>query len=226
MTEPGVPPSHSNAVLEGLAEILNLAHVGNDMQVKNFGVWRNHNWLSNNTLLDYQSVDWYIGYALDKSRNQLHCGKLMEALVTEPWQEAEPHLDVLVLKSDLYDTGKNAVSWCFGYGIEGYMAISSVNRFQKWLPNDLALQVECFKTIVMHEVGHMLGLPNSNRRDIEDNLGWHCINNNCIMRQGLNIQAWIRITEDRLRSDTPLCPHCQQDLRNYVASQNKKAVVS
>ena len=213
MFEEDVSSIQQNLVLQGVAEILNLAKVGNSVQVKNFGIWRNTNWLTGNILNAYQSVDWYCGYSRNKERNQLHCGKLYEAITTEPWQETQPHHDILILKSDLYD---NDVNWCFGYAVLGQMAVSSVYRFEKWLHNDYSMQRECFKTIIMHEVGHMLGLVNENRTDIEYNLGWHCTNNNCIMRQGLTINAWVQYTHERLNMGKSLCPHCQSDLRNHI----------
>lgn len=223
MFQVGLPTDVINAACHGIAEMLTIANLSG--KVKNFGVWRSSNWLTGNTLNAYESVDWYCSYALDENRNQLHCGKLMEALVAEPWQQNEPHLDIVILKDDLFDTGNNACNWCLGYGVRGYMAISSFNRIQN-VSNNRRIQLECFKTIVMHEVGHMLGLVNENRTDIVDNLGWHCTNNKCIMRQGLRVYDWVQYTFERQQSSSPLCLHCQQDLRNYVSSQTIKAIPS
>jgi predicted Zn-dependent protease len=222
MFEEGVSPAQMTLILQGIAEMLNAAQVGNNVQVKNFGVWRNTNYVSGNTLLAFQSVDWYVTHAMDRARNQIHCGKLAKSLRIEPWQEAQPHYDVLVLKSDLYD---GDVDWCFGYSIPG-QAITSVHRFEKWLSDDRYIQDECFKTVVMHEIGHMLGIVDETRKDITYNLGWHCIHPNCIMRQSENIDLCQLHTYDRLISEQTLCPSCQRDLRNHVLSLNQKAVVS
>lgn len=221
MFQDGLSTDVTTIACQGIAEMLTLANVVGKVKVKNFGVWRSPNWRTGNTLNAYESVDWYCNNALDKSRNQLHCSKLAMSLITEPWQKLEPHYDVVILKDDLYD---DDTSFVFGYSWGG-QAVSSFCRFQKYV-TDKRMQLEVFKTIVMHEVGHMLGLVNENRNDIVYSLGWHCTHGKCLMRQGLELNAWIQYTHDRLQSSSPLCSHCQEDLRNYVSWQSSKAAVS
>ena len=216
MFESGISPVQQSLVLQGLREILKLANTHESVKVKNFGIWRNTNWLSGKTLEPYQSVDWYCNQAFDQKRNQLNGDQIANALASEPWQRMELHHDIVITKRDLYFEGTN---WAFGCATRGLMAIASVHRFEQFIAKDKILQNQCFKTIAMHEIGHMFGLVNPKRKDIEENLGGHCVNSKCIMRQGLSLQPWIGFTHDRLSSMNPICPSCQHDLQNYFLNK-------
>lgn len=73
---------------------------------------------------------------------------------------------------------------------------------------------ECFKTVSMHELGHVFDLPLKTRDDLVHSVGAHCPNI-CIMRQGLNVpDDWLQITADRL-AHGPLCEQCLADLRKF-----------
>lgn len=216
MCEEGVTERQMRAVLSGLNELLCLAAVDRQIEVRNFGVWRQPGWLAGNTLRPYQSVDWYVDYGLFHSnrRNQVRAHAVIDALVSEPWQQAEKHYDVVVLQSDLYDQN---CSFVIGLALAGLGTVLSVNRFLQ-LEEDL--QMECIKTETMHEVGHVFGLiPDSRIGNVEYSLGRHCTNE-CIMRQGLMVPGdWIRITRDRLVYQEPLCPQCLHDLRMHFREQ-------
>ncbi len=74
---------------------------------------------------------------------------------------------------------------------------------------------EIIKTLIFHEVGHILGLPSMRRG--EENLakiiGWHCINPGCSMKQGMNIPEWQENTKSRLQQGAfPYCKECMEDL--------------
>lgn len=75
---------------------------------------------------------------------------------------------------------------------------------------------EVIKTETMHEIGHVLGIPNKNRKiNVENNLGWHCTNK-CVIRQGLLVpDDWIEMTDERIKSGKTLCDECINDLKTY-----------
>jgi len=211
MHEEGLEHAHLQAVLDATHAVLRAAGVAANIEVHNFGVWRNSGWLEGNTLTNWNSVDWYLAHALDTSRNdrQLHGGHLLKLLYNEPWQEARPHYDIVVTHSDIYDDDCN---FCIGLAVHGLGTVISTNRF---LRLDARAQRECIITETMHEVGHVFGLVPGDRTDnVESSLGLHCTNR-CIMRQGLSVpHDWLKITEDRLAGHK-FCSACQRDLRRF-----------
>ena len=212
MHEEGLEQDHLLAVLNAIQAVLRAAGVAANVEVHNFGVWRNSGWLEGNTLTNWNSVDWYLAHALDASRNdhQLHGGHLLKLLNNEPWQKAKPHYDIVVTHSDIYDGDCN---FCIGLAVHGLGTVISTNRFRSGL--DERSQYECIVTETMHEVGHVFGLVPGDRTDnVEMSLGLHCTNK-CIMRQGLKVpHDWVKITNDRLAGHE-FCSACQRDLRRF-----------
>ena len=212
MFEHGVSLIQKAITIEALNEILKIGNSKNKIPVKDFGHWRNDGWKNGSTLVPYQSVDWYCDHAFNASRNQLDADKISTALAVEPWQKLELHHDILVTKRDLFFKGTN---WVLGGAMHHLASISSVFRVEHWITNDTYLQNECFRSILLHEFGHMFGLiSNPTRRDVEQSLGTHCINKGCIMRQGLSIDVWIKHTRERLKLKSPFCPNCVHDLQS------------
>ena len=210
--EQGVSPDHVLVAIEGINEVLALAGVVDCIQVHNFGIWRNEPWRSGDKLLPHCSVDWYIDVGKEQStqQNQIWSRAIIHQMAQDPWQKEGQHYDVMVLRSDLYENGCNFI---IGQAMEGVLALISVNRFLS-LDNDL--QRECIKSVIIHEIGHMFGLPRQNRTDgtITESLGNHCTNI-CIMRQGLAIpKDFIFLTQDRLRNG-PFCENCLDELRQF-----------
>jgi predicted Zn-dependent protease len=211
MYEEGLEPDHLKAVLDATHAVLSAAGVTANVEVNNFGVWRNSGWLVGNTLTNWNSIDWYLAHAQRASRNdhQLHGGHLLKLLYNEPWQKARPHYDIVVTHSDLYD---DDCRFCIGLAVHGLGTVISTNRFLKL---DARAQRECIITETMHEVGHVFGLIPEDRTDnVEMSLGLHCTNK-CIMRQGLSVpHDWIKITDDRLAGHE-FCNACLRDLHRY-----------
>lgn len=199
------------AVFEGLLQVMITADTPSHMNVHNLSVWRGRNWLDNDGYLtDWNSVDWYIAYIKQYSRqNQLHGGKLLQLLYSEPWQESEPHYDIVVTSKDLYD---DDCRFCIGLAVPGFGTVVSTNRFRT-LPMQVAYH--CIVTETMHEVGHVFGLvPETRTIHVEQSLGLHCTNR-CVMRQGLEVPYdWQTITADRLKGHA-FCTECSRDLQCY-----------
>lgn len=100
---------------------------------------------------------------------------------------------------------------------------------------------ETFKTVVLHELGHLCGLVESTHRKrcsaenanltdealrqleanhqdgIADSHGWHCLNK-CVMRQRNEYRYWFEdLTKDRIGQTDPYCPLCRKSLSEFYA---------
>ena len=122
----------------------------------------------------------------------------------------EPHYELALLTSDIY--GGEDTNFVIGLAIPTFGTVVSIARLSKL---EISLQLECIKTVIFHEMGHVFGLPNSNRKNINESLGAHCTNV-CVMRQGLSVPFdWIKMTQDRIRMRAPYCKECLSDLRFF-----------
>ncbi|MDD5626837.1 MAG: hypothetical protein PHW01_02380 [Patescibacteria group bacterium] len=213
MREDGIGAQQMEVVLAGICTILKIAGQSQNIKVYNFGIWRLNDWLDGGLLVPYHSVDWYIDQGIKSSsrQGQVSGDAIMTNLWTEPWQETSPHYDVVVIWNDMY-SGEEDNNFVIGLALPDTGTVISINRF---LQLDLKLQLECIKTEIIHEVGHVFGLLPKDRKDnIEEKLGKHCTNT-CVMRQGLRLpDDWVAMTHDRLRFG-PFCQECQRDLRGY-----------
>jgi predicted Zn-dependent protease len=212
MFQEGVSRDQVLAVMSGIRSVLEQAKAGHLIQVSSLGVWRQLGYREAGQLQPYKSVDWYVAKGFEKSRNnsQANSGEILTQLWIEPWQDQIPHYEVVVLCSDLYSEETNFV---IGSAIKGFGTVISINRFRDLERN---LQLECIRTEVTHEVGHVFGLvPETRTVRVNQSLGLHCTNQ-CVMRQGLTVPLdWIQFSKERLATSQIFCPQCQQDLRNY-----------
>jgi predicted Zn-dependent protease len=114
-----------------------------------------------------------------------------------------------VLCSDIYADEKT--NFVFGSSDKDLPVILSTFRFKGLSEKE---RCQCLKTVAMHELGHVFGLPSVGRNKNVENLGEHCTNSRCIMRQGLNVPDLLNITTDRLKHGA-LCSNCTNDLKSY-----------
>ncbi len=195
-----------------------IAGLTNSIAVRNYGNWKSRSYNPNGVLKEFHSVEWYLQYTKDNSdgRGQLDAGQLHKLFWNEPWQKTDPHYDVLITSADLYDArnGVRETNWIFGSAIPGFSLVASTFRPRAEFRNETTY-LEVLKTGVMHEFGHVIGLPNENRGyALEENLGGHCTNR-CIMRQRVRIAEWGEITADRLNHGA-LCRDCLRDLSRGI----------
>ena len=133
--------------------------------IKTLGNWQSENAKTmlpngNYQLEPWESVEWYIGRAKIKamqqgrwqSRGQISINQLWEDLSSDPYCKKIPQWSVFVTKHDLYADGLN---FCLGVSKENAFSIISTARF---IDSNNVLDVEGFKTVVMHEFGHLIGL--------------------------------------------------------------------
>ena len=160
---------------------------------------------------DYSSADWYVNKAKKVLRSsaisQLDAGSLIDLMQSEPWQRNDPHIDVLFTSKDLTITNLN---FCFGLA-RGRITVQSVFRYRRLSNADRELAI---KAVVHHELGHIFGCAiDLARANTEMNLGEHCTNYGCIMRQGLSVEEWVKHAKEAKYLKRIYCPQCLADAR-------------
>ena len=200
-----------------------------DYPIKILGNWKNKEYKRVNEkgqefLLPFESLDWYIARAKHRSKNeerfqktgQISVNQLCEDLAADPYTKKIPQWSILITRHDLYATGLN---YCLGISEENKFAIVSVARF---IDEDNKLDLENFKTVLMHEFGHLIGLTNKKRVNTEELLGAHCTNDGCIMQQRMN-GDFTDLTKARLKKKhlgkPPICDDCIREGRKFFVRQ-------
>ena len=158
---------------------------------------------------DYSSADWYIEKA-KRIKGQISAPSILDLMSNEPWQKANPHVDVFFVSHDLSAPGLN---YCFGMS-RGKLTVQSILRYRMLPSNDRYLSI---KAVVQHELGHTYGLAGDLRRsNTEYKLGSHCTNYGCVMRQGMNLVEWAQHARDAHKMGRPYCNQCIEDAKRSV----------
>lgn len=179
-----------------------------ERKIMNYGFcWGNGN---------YGSTRWYINHADINRRGQLVADSLIELLKKEPWQVYHPHIDVLVVSEDLTAMTEDGgyVNFCFG-ATKNRFTVLSVARFRKLL--NVQARYLSIKRLFEHELGHILGMAsNPDRSHVTFNLGYHCTNHGCTMRQGTTIEEWANLAIESYSNNMIYCPECIKDASRSV----------
>ena len=200
-----------------------------DYPIKILGNWKNKGYKRINeegheVLVPYESMDWYIARAKRCSKNegrfqktgQISINQLCSDLISDPYTKTIPQWSVFVTKHDLYATGMN---YCLGFSQENKFAIVSTARF---VDENNKLDLENFKTVLMHEFGHLIGLTNKKRVHTQELLGAHCTNDGCIMQQRMN-GDYTDLTKARLKrrhlGKPPICDDCIVEGHKFFVRQ-------
>lgn len=179
-------------------------------------------------LQPYKSIDWYIARARQRAeqdgrwqtRGQLNVTQMCQDLESDPFAKKIPQYSLLITSHDLYATLENGqlLNFCNGITHPGKFAIISARRF---LNPDNSVDVERFKTVVMHEFGHLIGLTPVGRTNSYEQLGTHCSNGD-IMEQDMS-GTGIAMTRRRLARKRnglpPICSDCIAAGKNFLARE-------
>ena len=205
----------------------------NDYPIKNLGNWQSaqaRTCRNGSVILNpYESIDWYIERAKLRpsaegrweSRRQISIDQLYCDLEQDKYARQIPQLSLLITSKDLYGTAPDGrlLNFCLGVSKEDAFSIISVRRF---LDENNRLDIEGFKTVVMHEFGHVLGLTENGRVNSHECLGAHCLNDGCIMQQRLD-GDFREITRVRLArkmcGQPPICSDCIREGNRYFQNQ-------
>ena len=218
MHTPDITQEERALAIEALEEILDIAGVGEEIPIVDFGVWRETNYIDENGwLVPHKSVDWYVNGWYNSQRHQVDVDAAMTQVIFDPLIGIQPHYDVILTAHDLYT--RNA-SFIVGVAYPRIGTIISVNRFRA--VSDRRMQRETKKQELYHEVGHVLGLPNEGRGyDIDNSLGAHCTNL-CSVRQGIRVpDDWVNFVNDRIKTGQVYCDSCITDLRGFFKEFKK-----
>lgn len=193
----------------------------------------------------YESTNWYIGQAAQqaisdgrasgiklnnrkiKVNGQISIDSLYDNLSRDPYAKRIPQIQILLTKHDLYGTQSNGrlLNFCLGVSKEEAFSIVSTARF---IRPDGVFDQEGFKTVVMHEFGHAIGLTREGRINTYEQLGPHCADENCIMQQRLD-GDFSDITRRRLifkaHDLPPICPDCITEGEKFFRRSLAKALI-
>jgi len=78
---------------------------------------------------------------------------------------------------------------------------------------DEIMMFEMLKFTVMHELGHVFGLPVKSGYDYRSTEE-HCQDKWCLMRQGLDLEQWQQHAFERMAA-LSLCPQCRDAFRYF-----------
>lgn len=196
------------------------------LPIKNLGDWKSDNAYSmqDGKLVPrpYESMEWYLERAKQKAkmdgrwqtRGQINIAQMVEDLSNDPYAKKIPQWGIYLTMHDLY--GGSANNFCLGFTRPDAFSIISARRF---LDSNNHLDVDSFQTVVAHEFGHILGLTEGNRPNIEEALGPHCTDPDCIMQQKMD-GDYKEITGRRLSRRQaglpPICSDCINEGRRTL----------
>ena len=187
-----------------------LVRLGFNQKIRIFG---SQKWSEGN----YSSAEWYLDHA-EKIRRpdgsiQINASSINDLMSGEPWQRSDPHIDIMITSRDLTArSGTGYLNFCFG-AARGRFITSSIARYRNLFDGDRYLAT---KAVILHELGHVFNLAGIHRTNTEENLGPHCTNPKCIMRQGLNVPIWVNHARESAATNQWYCPQCLEDFKNYL----------
>lgn len=240
VSQDGLDPRVNAAAVEAIKDLMDcFPKYKNDYPITNLEAWkdRDYKYTDENgriCLVPYMSTKWHIEYAKIKSRqdgrpNQLNASELLNTMKTDPTNQQIPQFTILLTKDDLYPN-KN-MNYCLGIGAEGVGCVVSAYRYSD--RNGNLVDKENFKTVLMHEFGHVIGLTYTGRKNSVEMLGPHCTDKDglCIMQQRMD-GDFRKITRARIEAKKiglpPICPDCVEAGNKFFARErqrNAKAIV-
>jgi predicted Zn-dependent protease len=163
----------------------------------------------------YSGTQWYIETSFDRSLGQVVAPRFLDLVRKEPWQIRSPHFDVAVIDLDLTDVPEKTVSqqdtdFVLASVLPGTATIISVHRLRRL--DDDARRRRALRRLIIHNVGHVIGLPAPDRKlDVEDSGGERHCTNVCVMRHGATVEDLVALSEEEGVLGVVLCPGCRSD---------------
>jgi len=203
---PGVTSRHIKAAIDGIEEMLSysgIEEIGYQMPIINLQ--------ERADIQAYKAISDHIDHALSVSQRpqQLAADTLMSDLYRDSLHISPSHYLVVIISEDMY-SNEFPDEFILAVNQPNFAMIASRYRFSDL---DDILVFEMLKFTVMHDLGHVFGLPAKQGYDYT-NIEEHCESEWCIMRQGMDLDQWRQHAFDRMAA-VSLCPQCKETLRSY-----------
>ncbi len=158
----------------------------------------------------FTCADDIMRYAVRNGKGQANASSILTTMTNVMKDWVEPGAMILFTSQDLAVRGTN---WCFGAArAEARMSVQSVLRYRHL--ND-EVKSACIRRTMRHELGHIFECAKDlTRSHTEMNLGEHCTNPRCSMRQTLDLPTLIRMTGEEDDRHC-FCSQCLTDLRCF-----------
>lgn len=155
-------------------------------------------------LVPYESMAWFLAQAKKPNPrggpDKIDVSNLMALQKARIEQKANDEVVVSLVKGEFKQS-------CYGYAFEKFGSVLSV---------DACREKEFFKTIFIHELGHVFRATHEHRGHIIKQKGFHCTNHLCIMGAG----NYEQLRDERLRRKAlghpPFCDECIASMREYM----------
>ena len=235
VSQEGLNPEVNVVAVEAIQELLTyFPHYKKDYPITDLGPWKSAEYTyveddGRTCYIPYASTQWHIEKARQKAQeeghnHQLKVDTLFETIKTDPTNIKYPQFTILLTKDDLY--AETAPGFCLGMGDKGIGCVMSAYRFLNNSGNfDGLLGRENFKTVLMHEFGHVIGLTYDGRKNSVDNLGAHCACSRCIMQQRPD-GNFTDVTLARLEENSPICDDCIEAGEEFFAQERTQRTVN
>jgi hypothetical protein len=174
----------------------------------------------------YHSFRWYWESSLDQESGQVSAAMFIEIVRYEPWQQTEPHLDLVLLHSDLRDDLKEAdggYSSVFACSEPDLVSVISTHHLAQIA--DQELRNKCLRSLVRHNFGRLIGLPNGFQDAVKSQSGElkpsadppsRTCATPCIMYEAQSIDDLMAVATTDEDEGLSLCRWCQETVRSIV----------
>ncbi len=161
-------------------------------------------------LVPYESMEWFVEQATKPNRRNgsdaVDVSILAGLQKARIEQKAKDEIVVSLLNGRFSPA-------CFGYTLG-----DAINAASVAISLDNCQDEEFFKTILMHEFGHVFNATHQQRSNVhyDPALGPHCTNDDCIMGE----RDYHRLSQERLdrknQNRPPFCNECIEEMRRYM----------
>lgn len=204
----GISQAEGMAAVDGVRDVLRAASVDWEVRVLGASIWKTG---------DYGCADWYQQKAMfvpPRNRGygpQAFGNQICIDMLTEPWQQREPHYDLMIVHRDL-SSGESSNNFVFGLTQPGACSVQSVARLRDEIA-DPTLMLAVLRRVSRHEVGHIFhaATGTNHTENTALSLGRHCTNL-CCMRQGLSTAEWVEQLRQEHTAGIKFCANCIREM--------------
>ncbi len=168
----------------------------------------------------YWGTQWYIDNTYDGESDRVVAPEFLELVSNEPWQKADPHLDLALIDEDLTDmpaplARKRADYYSLGTSYPERAAVMSVHRLRALESSDL--KTVALTRLVRHHLGHLLAVPRFDEHVhvLRRGLEMHCTNR-CVMRHAETLDQLVAFALEEGAQGWGFCERCTSDLHSAI----------